>query len=139
MSVLKIKEAKDAGQRALVAYYKTGGSLTPVTPVREFHVDGRRFIVLEGEDQVLAVYRVRPVDTGLRRIEDFPAAITTVVQGRKRIEELEAVCVKVLESDFTDSEAVSRSKDLFIAMATDGFPRPSTPAADVVLSAYTTR
>lgn len=125
MSKFRITESSIA-PRVLAAYYGQGGMIPPTEPVREFHLGGtRRFVVLEQKDDVLAVYRIRPGDGGLRQVKVWPEEITLAVQSRSALEEIEVQAKTVIEGGW-DRDEVNRLLKMLVALPV-GIPRPSTP------------
>jgi hypothetical protein len=57
--------------RALAAYFRTGGGAQPKASAVEKH-DGKKYVVLRGPKETLAVYRVRAFDGVLRRMRRWP-------------------------------------------------------------------
>lgn len=68
---MKTNRPDDLVRRALAAYYRGGGTGTPLARVIEH--DGRQYVVLGLKDDV-AVYRVRN-DGMLKGLKRWPAAI----------------------------------------------------------------
>lgn len=65
-------------RRALAAWYRAGGS-EPAS-ARVVERNGLTYVVVDRPAEVLAVYRVRPVDGVLRRMRRPPAEVT---EGRR--------------------------------------------------------
>lgn len=64
-------------RRALSAYYRTGSITMPDESVSgERMHDGKGYVVLAGQDAVLAVYRMK-AGGGLRRMRRWPKAVET--------------------------------------------------------------
>ena len=69
-------EMSDTTRRAAVTYYRQGGRkwLDPSSGVRE--LKGLKYVVLESNGKLLAVYRVRKDTEKLRRLRRWPFELT---------------------------------------------------------------
>lgn len=71
------------GSRALSAYWKSakdGEQLAqPCTPAL-YLINGRHYVVLANNSQILAVYRIKNDDV-LRRLKRYPACLKAAIEG----------------------------------------------------------
>lgn len=72
---LDTEQRADILRRALAAWFKTGGTERPNETSRVKVHQGRVYAVLHGTSGVLAVYRVRPDNMGLRAMRRWPSSI----------------------------------------------------------------
>lgn len=69
----------DIVKRAMAAWYRSGESIQPSdTGVREYN--GKKYVILENVDGVLAVYRFK-VDGFLKRLKRWPEAVESLPNG----------------------------------------------------------
>lgn len=66
----------DLHRRAMAAYYRSAVGTPPKFEALTKTVAGREYVVLETEDETLAVYRVRAYDGKLRRLRRWPEEVT---------------------------------------------------------------
>jgi hypothetical protein len=68
----------DLYRRALVAYFRSGGTKQPGRGPGVIEHEGRTYVVLENASETLAVYRVRTSGV-LKRLKRWPAAVADPV------------------------------------------------------------
>lgn len=67
--------------RCLAAWHGGGETIQPQYPVRQYRLDGVHYLVLQRDERVLAVYRVREELDRLKRMKRFPSIIHSLVEG----------------------------------------------------------
>ena len=62
-------------QRAMAAYFRSGGFDQPAHGGNVLEHDGKLYVVLSNIKRTLAVYRARPSDGVLHRLKRWPAEV----------------------------------------------------------------
>lgn len=85
---MKVKSREsDLGPRAMAAWFRSGGRDQPAGPIMEHEIGGKRYVVLENCNGLMAVYRYRLEIDRLKALRRWPDVINQIVDGTYRDEE----------------------------------------------------